>query len=74
LKTDHPLLFFQRTTSAQSGLPSYTVIDGQQRLRAIFDYLDDRFDSPKALKRVFLQKRFSELASVLQDQIRNYDL
>lgn len=35
-----PLLFFQRTTSAQTGLSNYTVIDGQQRLRAIFDFLD----------------------------------
>src|SRR5438105_334423 len=38
-----PLLFFQRTGSAQTGRPSYTVIDGQQRLRALFDFIDNRF-------------------------------
>src|SRR3954452_1370764 len=38
-----PLLFFQRTTSPQTGRLSYTVIDGQQRLRAIFEFFDDRY-------------------------------
>ena len=70
-----PLLFFQRTTSAQSGLPAYTVIDGQQRLRAIFEYLDDRFRLSQSVKKAkYYNKRFSELDSELQDRIRNYDL
>jgi uncharacterized protein with ParB-like and HNH nuclease domain len=34
-----PLLFIQRATSAQKGLPAYVIIDGQQRLRAIFEYI-----------------------------------
>src|SRR5437870_8976887 len=38
-----PLLFLQRVASAQTGRPAYSVIDGQQRLRAIFDFMDDRF-------------------------------
>src|SRR5438132_3719561 len=37
-----PLFFLQRTASAQSGRIAYTVIDGQQRLRAIFDFIDGR--------------------------------
>ena len=70
-----PLLFFQRTTSAQKGLPSYTVIDGQQRLRAIFEFMDDRFRlTQSARKRRYFNKRFSDLSPELQDQIRNYDL
>lgn len=38
-----PLFFFQRGRSAQTGKPVYSVVDGQQRLRSIFEFLDDRF-------------------------------
>lgn len=70
-----PLLFFQRNTSAQTGLPTYTVIDGQQRLRAIFDFLDDRFRLTQSSRKAgYFNKRFSDLASEVQDHIRNYDL
>lgn len=70
-----PLLFFQRSTSAQKGLPSYTVIDGQQRLRAIFEFLDDRFRLSQSNKKSrYYNKRFSDLSNSLQDKIRNYDL
>jgi hypothetical protein len=70
-----PLLFFQRAASAQTGLPSYAVIDGQQRLRAIFEFIDDRFrlaTGPK--KTMYSKKRFSELPPSLQKRILNYDL
>lgn len=69
-----PLLFLQRITSAQKGRPSYTIIDGQQRLRAIFEFLDDRLrltQSPK--KSTYFNKYFSELPTELQDKIINYD-
>jgi hypothetical protein len=70
-----PLLFFQRTTSAQKGLPAYTVIDGQQRLRAIFEFLDGRFRlNQSAHKSEYYNKKFSELSQDLQDRILNYDL
>lgn len=70
-----PLLFFQRTTSAQTGLTTYTVIDGQQRLRAIFDFIEDRFRlTQSSRKEKYFNKRFSGLTSKLQDKIRNYDL
>src|SRR5436853_3871836 len=38
-----PLLFLQRISSAQTGKPGFSVIDGQQRLRAIFEFIDNRF-------------------------------
>ncbi len=70
-----PLIFLQRITSAQKGRPAYTIIDGQQRLRAIFEFLDDRFrltQSPK--KSRYFNKCFSDLPTELQDHISNYDL
>jgi uncharacterized protein DUF262 len=70
-----PLLFIQRTTSAQKGLPAYVIIDGQQRLRAIFEYIDNRFRLTQSHKKSkYSNKRFSELSKDLQDQIKNYDL
>lgn len=70
-----PLLFFQRTTSAQTGLPSYTVIDGQQRLRAIFEFLDDKFRLTQSARSAkYFNKRFSDLPDTLKDRVRNYDL
>ena len=70
-----PLLFIQRTTSAQKGLPAYVIIDGQQRLRAIFEYLDNRFRLTQSSKNSkYYNKRFSDLSAELQDRITNYDL
>ena len=70
-----PLLFFQRGTSAQKGVPTYTVIDGQQRLRAIFDFIDNRYRLTQSSKRsAYFNKQFSDLSTDLQDRIRNYDL
>ena len=70
-----PLLFFQRVASAQTGRPAYSVIDGQQRLRAIFEFFEDRFRLTQSDKNApYYKKRFSDLPRALQDQIYNYDL
>lgn len=70
-----PLLFFQRVTSAQTGRPAYSVIDGQQRLRAIFEFFEDRFRLTQSDKKApYYKKRFSDLPRSLQEQIYNYDL
>src|SRR5580704_3793869 len=62
-----PICFFGRATSPQTGRLSYKVIDGQQRLRAIFDYLADRFPLTESAKRErYYNKKFSELATDLQ--------
>lgn len=50
------------------------VIDGQQRLRAIFDFLEDRFRLTESQDPRFRGKKFSELASEFQQIIYNYDL
>jgi Protein of unknown function DUF262 len=70
-----PIFFLQRGTSAQTGRPSYVVIDGQQRLRAIFEYLDDRFALTQTDSKLpFFKKRFSGLTDDLKNRILNYDL
>jgi hypothetical protein len=69
-----PLLFFQRTTSAQSGRASYRVIDGQQRLRAIFEFLDGRFRLTQTNRSKLKNKRYPELPPTAKDQILQYDL
>lgn len=70
-----PLFFFQRVSSAQTGRPGYSVIDGQQRLRAIFEFLDDRFRLTQSDKKSnYYNKKYSELPQTLRDAIDSYDL
>ncbi len=69
-----PLFFFQRARSAQTGKPMYSVVDGQQRLRAIFEFMEDRFALTESKDSRWKGRRFSELAKVLQENLVNYDL
>jgi hypothetical protein len=69
-----PIFFLQRGTSPQTGLNTYTVVDGQQRLRAIFDFLDDRFRLSQSFREPYHNKRFSTLSKEEKDSIRTYDL
>jgi hypothetical protein len=68
-----PQLFMQRHTSAQTGRPAYKVIDGQQRLRAVFEFLDDRYALAKTSGKKLDKRKFSALPEHLRDQILNYD-
>jgi hypothetical protein len=69
-----PLFFFQRARSAQTGKPAYSIVDGQQRLRAIFEFMEDRFSLTESNDRRWKGKRFSELTPEHQDNLVNYDL
>ena len=70
-----PLLFFQRVSSAQTGRPGYSVIDGQQRLRAIFEFLDDRFRLSQSDKKSnYYNRKFSEVPQAVREAIESYDL
>jgi hypothetical protein len=69
-----PLLFFARTINAQTGRPEYEVIDGQQRLRAVFQFCDNRFrltESPDEAP--WRNKRWSDLSQEHRERILNYD-
>ncbi|HUK32891.1 MAG TPA: DUF262 domain-containing protein, partial [Vicinamibacterales bacterium] len=62
-------------SSAQTGRPGYSVIDGQQRLRAIFEFLDDRFRLTESSRSApHYNKKFSELPNALRETIESYDL
>ncbi len=69
-----PLLFIQKGRSLQTGRTLYSVIDGQQRLRAIFDFLGDRFKLKESRDPAFYGKYFSQLRVAEQERILNYDL
>lgn len=70
-----PLLFFERSANAQTGRSSYVVIDGQQRLRAVFEFLEDEY--PIRIPNVatkFDGQYYSELPRSIKEQILNYTL
>jgi hypothetical protein len=70
-----PLLFLQRATSAQIGRPGYVVIDGQQRLRAIFEYIEGRFRLTESDKKAdYYNQKYEELDQIYKDAIASYDL
>ncbi len=66
-------LLFQRSSSTQSGRPSYEVIDGQQRLRAVFLYLDNRLRITEPPDSKWAGRKYSELAPDDQQRILDYD-
>lgn len=71
-----PLLYFSKTVNPQTSRPGYAVVDGQQRLRAIFEFLNDRYRLPStnATDSSWRGKKYSQLATDHKEQILNYDL
>ncbi|MBE0621297.1 MAG: DUF262 domain-containing protein [Burkholderiales bacterium] len=68
-----PLLFFQRATSPRHGLVTYYVVDGQQRLRAIIEFLEDGFRLVES-KGSAKGRYFSELAESAKRSILDHQL
>jgi uncharacterized protein with ParB-like and HNH nuclease domain len=48
------------------------VVDGQQRIRAVLDYLDGKYALSKSLDALYAGKRFSDLRPEEQDRIRSF--
>ncbi len=69
-----PPLFFQRTVSAQTGRTVYSVVDGQQRLRAIFEFLENKFSLSESKNTPYYKKKFTELTEEQKREVLNYDL
>ena len=69
-----PLLFFARSINAQTGKSEYEVIDGQQRLRAIFEYIENKFRLTESDRQSpWYGHRWRDLSFELREKILNYD-
>ena len=69
-----PVLYFERGINLQTGRPEYTVIDGQQRLRAVFDFIDGRFSLTESQDASpWNRKKWKTLDDRLRARILNYD-
>jgi len=69
-----PVLYFQKGVSAQTSRIQYTVVDGQQRLNAVFQFMENKFsltesdpDSP------WYRKRWKSLSDDERTRITSYD-
>ncbi|MGW1344670.1 DUF262 domain-containing protein [Kribbella sp. NPDC002412] len=68
-----PPLLVQRHSAAGGGRVGYEVIDGQQRLRTVFEFLSNRFRLNSTAGEDRAAKRFKDLSRGDQDRILDYD-
>lgn len=69
-----PIIFIRRELSSQTGQHVYSIVDGQQRLRAIFQFLDNRLRLTQSQGRSYYGKKFSQLSPDDQARVMDYDL
>lgn len=71
-----PLLFFNKTVNPQTNRSSYEVVDGQQRLRAIIEFMDGRFRLPnvEGTDERWKGLRYPKLQEDQKIQLLNYEL
>src|SRR5579872_1259686 len=67
-----PPIFLRITQSEDKKRTIREVIDGQQRLRAVLDFVDDKYALSRSAVRNHGGRRFSELNEEAKDKIRNY--
>lgn len=67
-----PPVYLRTSQSADKKRIVREVVDGQQRLSAVLDYLDNRYALSRSLDAVYAGKRFDQLTSAEQDAIRQY--
>jgi hypothetical protein len=72
-----PPIYMQRTTSVQTGRTEFSVIDGQQRIRAVKEFLEDGFTLSElgegSVAAAFKGRKFSKLPSEMQQRLWNFD-
>jgi uncharacterized protein DUF262 len=72
-----PPIYLQRTTSVQTGRTELAVIDGQQRIRAVKEFLDDGFALSElgdgSLATAYKGKKYSKLPPEMQQKLWNFD-
>ena len=69
-----PVLYFQRSVSSQTSRVEYAVVDGQQRLNAVFLFMENRFSLTESdPASAWYRKRWKQLTSDEQERILSYD-
>lgn len=75
LEVPIPVLYFQRSVSAQTNRLDYTVVDGQQRLNAVFQFMENRFSLTESNpSSPWYRKRWKTLTEDERTAILSYDL
>jgi len=69
-----PLFFFQEGRSAQTGRSVWSVVDGQQRLRSIFEFVEGRVRLTQSKSPTVRNKRFHDLDAERQQAFMQYGL
>lgn len=69
-----PIFFLRQNTDFQSKKTTREVVDGQQRLRAIFDFIENGFPLRKAQNEKYGGCYFSELPPEVQSDFLSYEL
>ena len=69
-----PIFFIRSKVDPQTKKSVREVVDGQQRLRAIFDYIDNGFTIKKSQNQQYGGYFFSELPDEVKSEILNYEI
>lgn len=69
-----PQIFMRQIIDVKTKTTRREIIDGQQRLRTILEFVDDQFRILKSHNSEFGDKTFSELPEDIQEDILSYDL
>lgn len=67
-----PPIYLRLIQDASTTKTIKEVVDGQQRLRSVLDFMDDEYRLSKTLGTIWAGKRFSDLSQGQKDQIRNF--
>lgn len=69
-----PIFFLRQNTDPMTRKTIREVVDGQQRLRAIFDFIDNGFQLRKVQNEEYGGRYFSELPTEIQSDFLSYEL
>ncbi len=68
-----PPIYLRETQASDKKRIVREVVDGQQRISAVLDFLDDAYSLSKTLDALYAGKRFSELTDEQQNSIRKFE-
>lgn len=68
-----PIIIIRESISPKTGRTCREVVDGQQRLKAVFDFYDDKLTINSAHSEVLAGKSFRDLPGPLKERFRSYE-